>query len=197
MGLTIYYSGSFNKNASLSEMIEEVRDIAKIYKWKYRIYEENFSRNSLGKETFNKKIYGICFTPPECETVSLSFLSNGKMSSSFRLKLYGNAVDEEHKQFLYMLSTKTQFAGVETHKILVHLLKYLSKKYFSEFKVIDEGRYWETGDEKILKENFRQYNELLDGVSSAIQNFPMKSGEKMEEYFERVLKKVHLKKKKK
>jgi hypothetical protein len=31
MGLTIHYSGSFNPNSSLSEMIEEVKDIAALY----------------------------------------------------------------------------------------------------------------------------------------------------------------------
>lgn len=195
MGLTIHYSGRFNKDASLMEMIEEVRDIAQIYKWKYQIYEEQFPKNSIGRLSYNKKTYGIHFTPPECETVMLSFLSNGRMSSSLHLQLYGNAKNEETKQFLYMLWTKTQFAGIQTHKLIVHLLKYLSKKYFSEFVVTDEGHYWETGDEKVLEATFDQYNDLLDSVSSAIQNFPMKPGENIEEYFDRVLKTIDLKKK--
>ena len=197
MGLTIHYSGSFNKDASLPEMIAEVRDIAEIYKWKYHIEEEQFPKNSLGKSGYSNKISGIHFTPPECETVMLSFLSNGRMSSSLHLKLYGNAKNEETKQFLYMLWTKTQFAGVQTHMVIIHLLKYLSKKYFSEFTVEDEGHYWETGDEKVLEATFRQYIDLLDNVSTAIQNFPMKPGENIEEYFDRVLKTIDLKKKKK
>ncbi len=195
MGLTIHYSGSFNKNASLSEMIEEVKDIAEIYKWKYNIFEKQFPKNGLGKDDFNNKIYGIHFTPPECETVSLTFLSNGRMSCLPNLRHFGNTKDEERRQFIYMLWTKTQFAGVQTHKVIVHLLKYLSKKYLSEFNVDDEGHYWETGDEKILEKTFRQYNALLDNVSSAIHNFPIKQGENIEQYFERVLKTIHLKKK--
>ena len=37
MGLSIHYSGSFNNSGSLSEMIEEVKDIAEVFKWKYNI----------------------------------------------------------------------------------------------------------------------------------------------------------------
>ena len=47
MGLSIHYSGSFNRGASLIEMIEEVKDIAEIYKWKSTTMEEHFSENLL------------------------------------------------------------------------------------------------------------------------------------------------------
>ena len=195
MGLSIHYSGNFNKHASLSEMIEEVKDIVEIYKWEYTIHEEQFPPNNFGKKTFNKKIYGISFTPPECETVSLSFLSNGKMSCSVRLKYFGNSTNEAEQQYLTMLAVKTQYAGIEIHKLIVHLLKYLSKKYFTDFKVDDEGKYWESGDEKLLNKIFRQYNDLLQNVSFGLQNCPIKKGETFEQYFERILKRSHNNKK--
>jgi len=196
MGLSIHYSGTFNKKASLSGMIEEVKDIAEIYKWKYTIYEEQFLLNSLGKDTYNKKNYGISFTPPECETISLSFLSNGKMSCSSRLKYYGSSTKKTEKQYLTMLSVKTQYAGIDIHKLVIHLLKYLSKKYFSDFKMSDEGKYWETGNEKLLQKKFNQYNTLLDDVSFSLQNYPVKPNETFEQYFDRVLKRSRSKKKK-
>lgn len=37
MGLSIHYSGKFNKNASLSDLITEVKDIAETLKWNYKI----------------------------------------------------------------------------------------------------------------------------------------------------------------
>ncbi len=91
MGLSIHYSGSFNAKTSLQEMIKEVKDIVEIYKWQYTVYEDVFPENSLGKAEYNQNIYGISFTPPECETVSLCFLSNGKMISAPNLKFYGNS----------------------------------------------------------------------------------------------------------
>ncbi len=187
MGLTIHYSGRFNEYASLSEMIEEVKDIAEIYNWKYHIFEQNFSIDEIGKTDYTNKIYGICFTPPECETVNLCFLSNGRMSSTPNLKFFGNSTDEDYQKYLYMLSVKTQFAGSATHKLIVHLLKYLNKKYFSEFKVIDEGNYWDTDDEKLLEETFKKYNNLLDSFGAALENIPLKSGETFEEYFKRIM----------
>ncbi|MEX0812346.1 MAG: hypothetical protein WD048_09020 [Chitinophagales bacterium] len=187
MGLSIHYSGKFKKGASLPQMIEEVEDIAKIYKWKYFVFDTDFPAQSLDKETYNQRIYGINFTPPECETVSLTFLSNGRMSSLPHLKFFGKTAAQTEQEYLYMLSVKTQYAGIETHKIIIHLLKYLNKKYFSEFKVTDEGQYWETGDEERLKEVFARYNKLIDQFASSVENFPIKKGESFMEYFERLL----------
>jgi hypothetical protein len=187
MGLTIHYSGSFNPAASLKAMIEEVKDIAAIYNWKYFVFNDKFPENSFGKTAYNDDIYGICFTPPECETVSLCFLSNGRMSNAVNLKFYGNPKNKEEADYLYMLFTKTQYAGPEIHKLIIHLLKYLSKKYFPDFTVSDEGEYWETGDEKLLEENFKRYTALINGFVSCLQNFSMNPGESFEAYFERLL----------
>lgn len=196
MGLTIHYNGKFNENASLPEMIEEVKDIAEIYNWQYTIYETQFPESSFDNDSYNENIYGITFSPPESEPVFLTFLSNGRMSGPAQLKYFDNSADESEKKYLYMLSTKTQYAGSNIHKLIVHLLKYISKKYFKEFNVIDEGSYWETGDEKLLEDTFKRYNDLLDLVSFALENVPIKSNETFEEYFTRVLKLVHHRNKK-
>ncbi len=194
MGLSIHYSGSFKNGASLSEMIEEVKDIAEVYKWKYAIYEEQFSENTFDKNSYNQHIYGISFTPPNCETISLSFLSNGKMSSPDHLEFFGKSVNKSEQNYLYSLSVKTQYAGVEVHKIIIHLFQYLDKKYFQDFNVIDEGKYWETRDEKLLQKIFIRYTDLLQNFSSAIESYPMNAGEKFENYFERLLKQIQNKK---
>ena len=191
MGLSIHYSGSFNTKASLQAMIEEVKDIAEIYKWRYYVFEDQFPADSPGKAEYNQNIYGICFTPPECETVWLCFLSNGKMSSPSNLQFFGNSKNKEEQEYLYMLSVKTQYAGIEIHKLIIHLLKYLSGKYLQDFTVNDEGEYWETGDEKLLQDTFKRYTDLIENFASSIENYPIKSGESFEAYFERLLKQIH------
>jgi hypothetical protein len=195
MGLSIHYNGSFKADASLTEMIEEVKDIAEIYKWKYRIAEQHFPKNSFDKSGYDGKTYGISFTPPNSETVTLTFLSNGRMCCANNLEFFGNS--ETDKKYLYMLSSKTQYAGSSTHKIIIHLLKYLSVKYFSDFKLTDEGMYWETGDEKLLDETFKIYNDLVDGFVSSVQDYPIKKSESFEEYFDRIIKMVNDKRRKK
>lgn len=195
MGLSIGYSGKFNQKASLAEMIDEVAEIAKTYNWKYNIYETSFTESGFDKE-YSDKIYGISFSPPECEPVFLCFLSNGRMSSGPYLQVFGNSENKDYQKYLYLLSTKTQFAGEQVHKLIVHILKYISKKYLKNFNVMDEGQYWETLDENILKERFVLYNDLLDTFSDSIQNFPYKPGESMESYFDRLVQYINEKRKK-
>ncbi len=188
MGLSINYSGSFKKKASLEAMIDEVKDIAEIYEWKYTIANARFPKNSFDKIEYDGKLYGISFTPPNSETISLTFLSNGKMCSGARLKFFGNSDNENDKLYLYMLCSKTQYAGSTNHKIIIHLLKYLSQKYFQDFKLTDEGNYWETGDESILEKNFKTYNDLVDDVVHSVKNYPINTTETFTEYFERIIK---------
>lgn len=197
MGLSIHYSGSFKKEASLKAMIEEVKDIAEIYEWKYTISENRFPENSFNNIAYDGKLYGISFTPPNSETISLTFLSNAKMCCGVRLKFFGNSENEKDKMYLYMLSSKTQYAGSTIHKIIIHLLRYLSQKYFQDFQLTDEGMYWETGDEKILKENFKAYSDLIDGVVYSIKNYPIHTTESFTAYFARILKMLELKRNKK
>jgi hypothetical protein len=187
MGLSLYYNGRFGNPELLQQMIDEVEDIANTYKWKYSIEHTIFPGGSFGNKAHDKKIYGISFTPPDCETVSICFLSNGRMSCSSLLQFYGDSTDKKSRQYLYMLSVKTQFAGWQTHLFIVQLLRYLSKKYFSEFNVSDEGHYWETNDEEILKQNFNRYAALLNSVSTAFETFPVNEGETMDKYIERMM----------
>ncbi len=188
MGLSIHYSGSFNNAALLEAMIDEVKDIAEVYEWKYTIQHTCFPKNTFGKLTYDGNIYGISFTPSKSETVSLTFLSNGKMCSGTSLLFFGDTDDVEERQYLYMLSTKTQYAGSTIHKIIIHILKYISSKYLQDFKLTDEGDYWETGDETILENNFKIYNDLLDGFAEGLSKEPMDKTESFTQYFERILK---------
>ncbi len=196
MGLSFHYSGSFNPQASLSEMIEEVKDIVDLYKWKYFVFDDTFPPDSLGLAEYSENIYGICFTPPDCETVDLCFLSNGKMSSISHLKFFGNSQNKEYQKYLNLLSVKTQYAGAETHKLIIHLLKYLDGKYLHNFVVHDEGYYWETGDEILLTETFKKYTDLIENFATSIEIYPKLKGESFEAYFERLMKKIYHTKKK-
>jgi len=197
MGLSIHYKGNFKKEASLQEMIEEVKDIAEIYTWEYTIYETAFPQNSFTEEEYDGCLYGISFTPAKCETISLTFLSNGKMCSNSALACFGNSNNEKYKQYLYLLSTKTQFAGSTTHKIILHLLKYISQKYLNYFELSDEGNYWETESEAILEQNFKIYNDALNSFEISIKSHPINNNESFTEYFDRIIKTLNSKRSKK
>ncbi len=195
MGLSIHYSGSIAKPELLPGLIEEIQDIAKMYDWKYKVYELQFPKNSFGKPGYDENIYGISFTPPECETIPICFLSNGRMSDNARLMFYGKTDEQQENEYLYMLSVKTQYAGVESHQFIIQLFRYLNTKYFADFKMTDEGNYWETNDEVILKANFKKYNDLKESFVSGLENYPMQPGENIESYFKRMMAQIHGKKK--
>ena len=191
MGLSIHYSGRFNKDAILSDLIAEVKEVAETFKWDYKIFLEEFPVNNNESHPYDGKIYGISFTPPECETVSICFLSNYRMSSNVHLKFYGHS----ENKFLYMLSVKTQFAGATIHKAIIELFRYLYKKhYFSEFKLVDEGEYWETGNEILLEQKFKENGDLIDNFSLALETITIKRGESFEDYFERIIGRINKRK---
>jgi hypothetical protein len=196
MGLSFHYSGRIADPEELPDMIEEVEDIAKAYNWKYAVFDRQFPDGSVGKPEYNQRVYGISFTPPECETIDICFLSNGRMSNAFNLEFWGKNERQEERKYLYMLSVKTQFAGFETHKFIIQLFRYLNEKYFADFNLTDEGGYWETKDENVLRYNFQKYNDLLDSFVSALENHPIRTNEGIEEYFLRMMKNIQENKKK-
>ena len=187
MSITIHYSGRFNPSASLSNMIEEVEEIASIYRWPFTSFERNFEYGNLEKENYTEEIYGIGFTPPESETIYICFLSNGRMSSPVNFMLWADTEKKEEKQYLYMLSAKTQFAGPVIHKTVVHLLKYIGGKYLLDFKVNDEGNYWDTEDEQVLQKTFAEYNHYIDEFTHIVEIVPIEDGEEGEDYLHRLL----------
>ncbi|WP_416864326.1 MAG: hypothetical protein ACMVP2_16980 [Imperialibacter sp.] len=188
MGLSIHYSGRIGNRASLPDLIEEVKDIANIYQWKLSVFKEEFPVQGDEGQLVDGELYGVAFSPPNCEPVWLSFLSNGRMSTPVALKFFGEQRDEDEKKYLYQLSTKTQFAGINVHQVIIHLLKYLKEKYLEDFVLLDEGQYWETNDKSVLEANFSRYTLLLDIVEDGLKNLPMNPGESMEAYFERMTK---------
>jgi len=191
MGLSIHYSGRFREDASLSRMIQDVKDVAKVNGWKYLIFEDSFPEDPPASDVPDDRFYGIAFTPDQCETIFLSFLSNRRMSSPVSLEAFGPASGHPDEKFIYMLSAKTQFAGVETHRLIIHLFRYLEKKYFEDFEMLDEGSYWETGDEKVLADTFKRYNELMDQFSGALDYIDQEEAEDADGYIERIVRWIH------
>ena len=191
MGLCIYYSGRIKDAESLPQLIEEVKDVATVYGWKYKVDECSFPNNTLDTQENLDSIYGISFTPPNCETISITFLSNGVMACSAGILLFGNSQNENERNNIFRLFAKTQYAGMATHAIIINLFRHLNSKYFTDFNMIDEGEYWETADENVLRKNFKAYDALLDNFCLSLQTFPVKDGEGMTSYFERLMKHVN------
>ena len=185
MGLTIHYNGKLKNANDLKSLIDDVKDVAIAEKWDYFVFEDQFENNSFSEIIDRENIYGIMITPPKSEPFSMSFLSNGRMSSilNFNVMQLGNDINEE---LLYAVFTKTQYSGYENHKKLILLLNFISKRYLEDFECKDDGYYWESRDEDLLKKTFEKYTNLIDGFTSSIEMIPMNEGENLKDYLIRL-----------
>jgi hypothetical protein len=186
MGLSFHYRGKIKSAKSLPPMIEEVMDIAKTNNWKYFVLDSEFPNNVLTEKPNKENLYGICITPPDCETVCFSFLSNGKMCDILSLVRNKDLENLEDDEYLYYVSTKTQYSGIEMHKKIILLFDYLNTKYFEDLYLKDEGEYWETRDDELLKKTFERYTNLIESFESVLENIPLNEGEKTEDYLLRM-----------
>ena len=195
MGLTIYYNCTFKPSASLKEMIEEVKDVAQAEGWKYFAFKDEFPAKAKGKKQADEEVNGILFTPPGSEPVTLCFLANGKLCNPF-LYDYWLKKEKGKKPFTEKGGfTKTQYAGAETHIKVLKFLRYLSKKYFNRFKLIDEGGYWESGDEALLHQTFKEWNAMMDAFADELETIKLKKGETIESAIKRAAARVHKRRK--
>ena len=186
MGLSFYYSGRLKKEASVTDLIDEVKDIAEILNWKYQIFDTDFPEVELTDGKVDGNLYGICFAPENCEPVFLCFLSNRHLCSPVNLDEFLQPV-EKVEEDAYLIFTKTQYAGPDAHMAVMHVIKHISNKYLEDFKLSDEGQYWETGDEDLLLKTFKRYSALIDSFATALETFSKETGESFEQYFARLL----------
>jgi len=169
MGLSIAYTGRLKEAKLLPVLIEEIVDIVNIYDWKYTIFEDKFPNDNFLDTSFDDA-YGIIFSPPESEPVFLTFLSDGRMVDPFLLEFIKNDKDRKEGDKFWQF-TKTQYAGLEVHKVIIHLFRYLSNKYMVDFELVDDSRYWETNDEAVLQENFDRFNFVMDKFAEVLEGF--------------------------
>jgi len=187
MGLTIHYSGRMADKQKLPMLIEELEEISKVHGWKYHIFETKFPKGECPDDENDGYLYGMCMNPPECEPVAFSFTNNGRMCGPGQFSCWGNSTDETDKRYLYMNSTKTQYAGAEIHKMIIGIFRYVVSHYLTDFKMNDEAEYWETGDEKLLVENFRRNTELINSFAETLQTNTPREDEDVETYLERII----------
>ncbi len=174
MGLSIHYSGHIRNKKLLDMLIEEVKDICEILDWASRTIEDN-------------EIKGVSFAPKGSEPVFLTFNQNGRLLSPINImvkEIYGGV--QLDKDLIFTTSTKTQYAGPDAHIALIKLLKYVAAKYLDDFTLSDEGYYWETGDEKILLNQFKNFNIVIESFREAIEGLPSVYGETPESLADRI-----------
>jgi len=168
MGLSIHYSGHISDNSLIDDLIKEVEDISKSLDWSYTIIHDD-------------KLKGICCNPEGSEPVWFTFDLSGRLCSPASLMR-----KELNDPFFFINFTKTQYAGPDAHITIIKLIRYIEKKYFSSFELCDEGMYWETMNENILRNQFAKYGFTLQAVATALSNMKRITGETPESLAEKI-----------
>ena len=188
MGLSFHYRGRLKSATTLPSLVDEVEDICKVLNWKCSVFETEYPDNKF-VTPINDSDYGILFSPPSCEPVSLVFDSEGKIYTPWLKEILNKhksgevkvitvklnldddnpvpEISEESEDFdpldmVYSISVKTQFAGAESHVQLMELLRYLSEKYLTEFHIQDESDYWNTRNAEKLHEKKNKIKQFMD-----------------------------------
>lgn len=200
MGISIHYRGRINDVAMVITLTDELEDFAQSLGWRTEHWKENLSkprtariRHEEGKIniTGNIPLQGITLFPhKDCEPLSLTFDRNGYLISVSRTAMVARG---KTKRQGVWVSTKTQFAPLETHISIIKLLQHLKKRYIANLEVHDEGGYWESGDVNELKRRFDSINRSLDVLEAALSTVKLdhtkaNSPEEFTQMIERILK---------
>lgn len=175
MGITIHYKGTLKSVKDIAPLCEEVADIAKTMEWDYTILDEGLEqpntaelvhRENGAKIIGNLPLKGISLSiHKDCEGLQLFFDKQGILRDPVQM-----AFSQGHDEAPSFLFVKTQFAPPDVHITIVKLLKYLFKKYFAEFEAFDEGDYWDSEDENILREKLDFLAKKIDQVAEILKN---------------------------
>lgn len=192
MGVTIHYRGRLREPGSISALTDEVRDICLANDWHHQVYDLvmdediplSIIRHVAGRDQTGIHLRGIYFRPhEESESVMLTFTPDGRLLPIISV-LMGMAYPTLDDMF--WAHTKTQFAGAEIHAVICKLLRYLEKRYFTDWEVLDEAQYWESENVENLHHNFARSQQAIDAFQDALDTASPKEIESVEQLAARV-----------
>jgi hypothetical protein len=163
-----------------------MEDIAISMGWKHTVIDKFDNNDKI-------PVKGIIIRPHEkSESLQLITDKQGNLRNVFAFEFAG-----EDSELTYLNFIKTQFAPVEIHIAVIKLLKYIQQKYISNLHVYDEGEYWQTGNEKILKRKIDFLNSVMDQLEDVLNTIEIEEGSSAEsivDKIEEVLKKTKFRK---
>lgn len=152
MGVTIHFEGQLKGDSEFERVMEIAKDFAEDYQLPYSFFVENNKKLSRVKNEkdwdYDGPTRGIKIQPHvNSDPLWLEF-------------------DKDNYLQEYC---KTQFAKTHTHLIIIELLKNI-EPYFIELLVFDEGEFWDTENEDLLKTNFDNCFKAIDDAKQERKN---------------------------
>ncbi len=144
MGITVHFEGKLKSEVSYNAICSNAEAFAKEMEWPFSLISEQEVKleRTRNEEDWDYigPVKGIEIFPHEaCEP--------------FRLEFDRDLYIQEF--------TKTQFASIEIHVLLVDFLQS-NLELFESLEVIDEGEFFETNDLELLKEHLQACNSQLE-----------------------------------
>lgn len=156
MGVSVHYSGMIQEDR-IAPLCGELCDIAGSVGWTSRDIDDA-----------EKGLHGIILSPKsEMEPVPFLFDGRGRLHSLVDLIVGWNEGD-----FL-CVAVKTQFAGCAEHVWLCGLLRHIQRTYMPEMEVVDEGGFWETGDQQVLQKRMDFLDWMIKQFGAALEQASM------------------------
>lgn len=187
MGICINYEGKLKSPELIHPICEELEDIAKDMEWEYQLLDEGLDQpntahfSGAGVISGHVPLKGINLRIHQgAENLPFLFDKEGNLRCIVAMALINETEFQDPP-----ISVKTQFAPIETHVTIVKLLRYLKDKYFSHLEVRDEGQYWETGDQELLKQNLDFLNERINEVGAMLDKLTRQHNESPESFADR------------
>lgn len=128
MARSIHYSGRIRFYNQIEQLVNEVRGMAVALRWQYICFPVSME----------DPLKGIMIAPPGGDPLFFSFLPNGVLCSPVNI-LYRRFFGEKgiDQDCFYTTNIRTQEMGISVHWLLIHLLRYLQRKYFAEFHLYE------------------------------------------------------------
>ena len=184
MGVTLYYHGSLRQPQDVHGLISELTDIATANHWKYHVLDDPWDKEvtvklvhdeGLARFVGNAGLKGIVLSPhPESEGVHLLFDKEGVLRSLLEM------TDPPDKRDGFAF-TKTQFAGIDVHIQLVHLLEHIGKKYMQEWHLEDDSGYMKHRDRERALEVFHTISDAINAITEAFDTIDIPENIKEDE----------------
>ena len=156
MGLSICYRGALRNPNDIEAFLEDVADICMEIGWHYM----PIHRSGI------MPAQGLMITPAGSEPIWLTFLVNWNLYDPshfiYTTRPELEVVNAEMRKWIF---TKTQYAGVFTHMAIIKFFRYLRIKYFEDFELQDESKYWETYDMPVELNRFGMVDIDIDPLA--------------------------------
>jgi len=179
MGVSINYRGKIDDLSEVDHLSGELQDFAGILKWDHQLWSEDWTQSNTasiskeaGKVLINghMPIRGITLYPHEkCEPLSITFSKEGYLTSSITMVL---AAENRVKPEEFWQTVKTQFAPIDTHIVIIKLLRFIKSRYISNLEVVDEGCYWQSDDIGELEKRLNAVAKAIDTFEDSLKLIP-------------------------